>query len=243
MGASQPIAGIGHLGGADRGCIFVVIPAFNENAILRSTVSDVLRYGYSVVVVDDGSTSPARDCLDNLPAYCVRHAVNLGQGAALQTGSDFALSKGAAAVVHFDADGQHEASAIDRLVSPIIREDADVAFGSRFLTSSDANNVPAIKRVLLKAAILVSWVFTGMWLSDSHNGLRALSRHAASLVRLNENGFAHATEILGVVRQAGLSWVEVPVPVHYTEYSRCKGQSVFNAVNIVIDLVLRRVFP
>jgi glycosyltransferase involved in cell wall biosynthesis len=222
--------------------IFVVIPAFNENSVLRSTVSAVVGRGYSVVVVDDGSSTPAEHGLVGLRVYCLRHAVNLGQGAALRTGCEFALSKGARIVVHFDADGQHDPILIERLIEPIIRGQADVALGSRFLTSSDGLEVRQAKRLVLKAGIFVSWVFTGVWLTDSHNGFRALSRTAAAQIKMEENGFAHATEILDLLRRSRLSWAEVPVAIHYTEYSRRKGQSVFNGFNILIDLVLRRVF-
>jgi len=222
--------------------VYVVIPTFNESSVLRSTVSAVVQRGYSVVVVDDGSSTPAQDCLDGLNVYCLRHSVNLGQGAALRTGSEFALSKGACIVVHFDADGQHDPALIERMIAPIIRGQADVTLGSRFLNSSDGIEVPPAKRLVLKAGIFVSWIFTGVWLSDSHNGLRALSRRAAAQIRMEENGFAHATEILDLLRRSRLSWVEVPVAIHYTDYSRRKGQSVLNGFNILIDLVLRRVF-
>jgi glycosyltransferase involved in cell wall biosynthesis len=231
-----------HSAPAERCDVFVVIPAFNESSVLRSTVSNVVGRGYSAVVVDDGSSTPAQDCLNGLRVYCLRHCVNLGQGAALRTGCEFALSKGARIVVHFDADGQHDPALIERLIAPIVCGQADVALGSRFLDSSDGLEVPLTKRLVLKAGIFVSWIFTGVWLSDSHNGLRALSRNAATLVKMEENGFAHATEILDLLRRSRLSWVEVPVAIHYTEYSRRKGQSVFNGFNILIDLVLRRVF-
>lgn len=221
----------------------MVIPTFNENsAVLRSTLTDVVNSGYSAVVVDDGSTTPAQECLHGLPTHCLRHAVNLGQGAALRTGCELALSKGACVIVHFDADGQHDPALIERLIAPIIRGDADVALGSRFLNPSDRLGVPLTKRLLLRAGIFVSWIFTGVWLSDAHNGLRAMSRKAAGQIRLEENGFAHATEILDLLRRSRLPWVEVPVAIHYSEYSRGKGQSVFNAFNIVIDLMLRRLF-
>jgi len=222
--------------------VYVVIPAFNENSVLASTVREVLAHGYSVVVVDDGSAKSARECLDGLPVHYLRHAVNLGQGAALRTGSEFAISRGAGIVVHFDADGQHDASLIKSLISPIVRGEADVALGSRFLNAADRGAVPAAKRIVLRVGILISWLFTGIWLSDTHNGFRALSRSAAGELRLEENGFAHATEILGLIRSSRLRWVEVPVAVRYTEYSRRKGQSVLNSFNILIDLVLRRIF-
>jgi glycosyltransferase involved in cell wall biosynthesis len=226
----------------ERRDVFVVIPAFNEGATLRSVVSEVLGFGYRVVVVDDGSAAPALPGLAGLKVSVIRHAVNLGQGAALRTGSDFALANGARIVVHFDADGQHDAAFIERLIAPVVRGEAEVALGSRFLRPADRVLVPAGKRLLLKAAVAVSWAFTGLWLSDTHNGFRALSRTAAERIRLEENGFAHATEILDSLRRSRLRFVEVPVTVRYTEYSRGKGQSMWNSFNIVFDLMLRRLF-
>ena len=117
-----------------------------------------------------------------------------------------------------------------------------MTLGSRFLNESDRRNVPFSKRVLLKAGVLVSWAFTGLWLSDTHNGFRALSRAAAHQITLRENGFAHATEILDLLRRSKLVYREVPVSIRYTEYSRSKGQRALNSVNILIDLMLRRLF-
>jgi glycosyltransferase involved in cell wall biosynthesis len=222
--------------------VFVVIPAFNENAVLRSTVTSLLPFGYSIVVVDDGSATPLADHLDRLNVWCLRHDINLGQGAALQTGSDFALLKGARIIVHFDADGQHPADMVGRLIEPIVNGEVEMTLGSRFLNARDRGAVPLSKRLLLKAGVFVSWVFTGMWLSDTHNGMRALSRKAAESIVLKENGFAHATEILDLLRRSKIRYREVPVSVRYTEYSRKKGQSIFNSCNILIDLLLRRIF-
>src|SRR6185312_59060 len=144
--------------------VFGIIPAFNENSVIRTTVADVVSRGYTAVVIDDGSTVPVENFLAGLPVYSLRHAINLGQGAALRTGSDFALLKGARILVHFDADGQHDPALIERLIAPIRSGEAEVALGSRFLTESDSHEVPGVKRVLLKAGVFVSWAFTGMWL-------------------------------------------------------------------------------
>lgn len=247
-GLALPIAILPHeyhsgfTGYVENSAVFVVIPAYNEDAILRSTVLDLLPLGYSVVIVDDGSATPARSCLDGLNVYCIRHDINLGQGAALQTGSDFSLQKGARIIVHFDADGQHGAAMVQRLIEPIVNGQVEVALGSRFLEHRDRRAVPFQKRWLLKAGVFVSWIFTGMWLSDTHNGLRALSRAAAEAIVLKENGFAHATEILDLLRRARIRYREVPVSIRYTDYSRKKGQSIFNSCNILIDLLLRRIF-
>ena len=222
--------------------IFVVVPAYNEDAVLASTVDELLARNFTVVVVDDGSKTPARDILGGRPVHYLRHLINLGQGAALQTGMEYALQHGAEMVVHFDADGQHDPSAIETLAAPIRAGELDVALASRFLDSEHASHVPALKRLVLKSGVAVSWMFTGVWLTDTHNGFRVLSRKAVQSIRLEEDGFAHATEILALVRKAGLRYREFPARVRYTEYSMAKGQGVLNSLNILFDLVLRRFF-
>jgi len=184
---------------------------------------------------------PASQCLNGFPVYYLRHLTNLGQGAALQTGTEFALQQGAQFIVHFDADGQHSPELISSLIQPIRTGECDVVIGSRFLKASDRQQVPPEKQILLKVGVFVTWIFSGVWLSDTHNGFRALSAHAASQVRMTENGFAHATEILELFKRAGLRLKEIPATVRYTEYSRSKGQSIFNSINIVFDLLLRKV--
>jgi glycosyltransferase involved in cell wall biosynthesis len=193
-----------------------------------------------IVVVDDGSQDDT-SAIRELPVTYIRHAVNLGQGAALQTGMTYAGRAGAEVVVHFDADGQHDWRQIGALVAPILDRSADVVLGSRFLRAEDAARVPWPKRVVLRIGILVSWLLTGIRLSDAHNGFRALSRSAIQRIQLSETGFAHATEILQRIREARLKYVEVPITVAYSDYSRRKGQSVWNSFNIVVDLLLSRI--
>ena len=226
----------------ERSHIFVIIPAFNEARALRSTLEPLIARGYSVVVVDDGSTDGTWSVLAGMPVHTVRHPINLGQGAALQTGTDYARRYGAEVVVHFDADGQHSVEDIAVLVEPILAGQADAVLGSRFLRPSDARLVPPLKRALLRLGIVVSGALTGLWLTDTHNGFRALSGPAAERIRLQENGFAHATEILGQIRRARLRWVERPTTIHYSEYSRGKGQPAMNSLGILIDLLVRRLF-
>jgi|tagenome__1003787_1003787.scaffolds.fasta_scaffold20988359_6 glycosyltransferase involved in cell wall biosynthesis len=223
------------------GSVFVVIPAYNEGPVLAETATELLKYGYSVVVVDDGSRVPGTQYLKGSPVYYLRHLTNLGQGAALQTGTEFAVRQGAQFIVHFDADGQHSPELIPSLIEPIRTGECDVVIGSRFLKASDRKQVPLEKQILLKAGVFVTWLFSGVWLSDTHNGFRAFSADAASRIRMTENGFAHATEILELIKRAGLRFKEVPATIRYTDYSRSKGQSVLNSINIVFDLVLRKV--
>jgi len=144
--------------------------------------------------------------------------------------------------VHFDADGQHPVEQIQDLIKPIVSGEADVTMGSRFLTRRDALRVPFAKRTMLRGARVVSGLFTGVWLTDTHNGFRALGRTALQRIHLHEPGFAHATELLEHIRKNKLKILEVPSAICYTEYSKRKGQTIGNSISVLIDLILRRVF-
>jgi glycosyltransferase involved in cell wall biosynthesis len=222
--------------------IYVVIPVYNEAGVLRQTLTPLVEAGYTVVVVDDGSTDGSALALEQMKVVVLHHAVNLGQGAALETGMDYARTHGAEAVVHFDADGQHRWEQIPEFIAPIERGEADVVLGSRFLRREDAAGTPLVRRIVLRIGIIVSAMFTGLWLSDTHNGFRALSPKALDEIHLREDGFAHATEILSSIRRNRLRYIEVPTAIRYSAYSRAKGQSFWNSFNIVIDLLLEKLF-
>jgi len=221
--------------------VFVVVPVYNEVRVIAQTLTDLLVTDYQVVVVDDGSKDGTWYEVTRLPVYALQHPVNLGQGAALQTGTIFALIQGAEIIVHFDADGQHRVADIPALIAPLRQGSADLALGSRFLRPEDIQAIPPARRILLRLACLVNGVMTGVWLSDAHNGLRALTREAASKIHLRENRFAHASELLAQVQKGRLRYVEVPTRVVYSDYSRAKGQSAWNAVNIFIDMILQKI--
>lgn len=222
--------------------IFVIIPAYNEGSVLRDHLRPLLERGYEVVVIDDASGDETWSVIRSLPVHGLRHETNLGQGAALQTGMTYALHKGARFVVHFDADGQHRVDDIPVLIAPLAAGEADVVLGSRFLRREDSHAVPRARRAILRTGVLVNTLLTGVRLSDAHNGFRALTAEAARGIDLRENRFAHATEILIQIRRLGLRCVERPTAIAYTDYSVAKGQSSLNAIKIVIDVVLRRIF-
>ena len=218
--------------------IWVVIAAYNEAPVIADVVADVRRAGYAPVVVDDGSTDRTGAVAAAAGAVVVRHPVNLGQGAALQTGIEFALGEGAEIVVTFDADKQHRAADIAGLIAVLQQESADFALGSRFL--GDSLNQPRSRRMLLKAATWFTRLTTGLRVTDTHNGLRAMTRRGAQSVNLRQNRMAHASEILHQIAGSGLKYVETPVTIEYSAYSLAKGQTLGDALMILTDLFARR---
>ena len=225
----------------DPASVFIVIPAFNEHGMIRQVIDDLLSFHYKIVVVDDGSSPPLNSLLHAMPIYILRHQVNLGQGAAIQTGIEYALEKNAAYIITFDADGQHLASDIPALLQPLQDQVADIVSGSRFMKGS-SHNMPAGRNVLIQVARVLNFLFTGLLLTDAHNGLRAMTASAARKIQLKENGMAHATEFLSVIRKAGLRHLEIPVHIEYTAYSKAKGQSAWSGFRVFFDLLLNKFF-
>ena len=215
--------------------LWVSCAAYNEAAMIGRVVSELRRAGYRTVVVDDGSADATGPIAAAAGAHVVTHPLNLGQGAALQTGMGYALSRGAEVLVTFDADGQHRVADIRRLVEALARERADFALGSRFL--GEAQDLPPLRRLILRAATVFTRLTTGLRLTDSHNGLRALTRQGAAAIRLRQNRMAHASEILAEIARSRLPYVEVPVSIEYTAYSLAKGQRLSDSVLILLDLL------
>ncbi len=220
--------------------VVIVVPAYNEAETIASVVSELRDSGREVVVVDDGSADDTARLARGAGGVVLRHVINRGQGAALQTGIEYALARGASVIVTFDADGQHRVDDIGRLVEALRNGNADVAIGSRFLSAE--STIPWRRRLVLRAAILFTHVVSGISLTDAHNGLRAFRRDAASQIRLTLDGMAHASEIVDQIHSRGLRVVEVPVVVRYTAYSLKKGQSGVAAIRIAFDYLVMKVF-
>ncbi|MEE8558080.1 MAG: glycosyltransferase family 2 protein, partial [Myxococcota bacterium] len=209
---------------------FVVVPAFNEASSVGRVVRELTLVWPRVVVVDDGSSDGTANEARRAGATCLRHVINRGQGAALQTGITHSLRAGADCIVTFDADGQHEVCEIPQLVEPVLRGDCDVALGSRFLGSTEY--LPRGRWIILKAGVLFSRLMSGLPVTDTHNGFRAFSRRAASAVSIQRDGMAHASEILDQIARLGFRYVEVPVRVRYTRYSRSKAKGPLHAIKV-----------
>lgn len=218
-----------------RSRVWVVVAAYNEARVIGEVVRDLVDGGWRVVVVDDGSDDATAEIARTCGATVLRHVFNLGQGAALQTGVDYALQQNAAVVVTFDADGQHRVEDLPALVQAL--EGADVALGSRAL--GEAQGATRSRRLLLRLATVVSNKLSGLKLSDAHCGLRAFRSDTIRQLRIRQPRMAHASEILSLLKQSGARITEVPVSIRYTEYSRRKGQSGMQAIRILFDHFFR----
>lgn len=216
---------------------WVVIPLYNEGQLIADVVADLRRVFPNVVCIDDGSSDNGPARARAAGAHLVTHPFNMGQGAALQTGFEYALHHGARFVVTFDADGQHRVTDAASMVKRANQDNLAIVFGSRFL---DNRTQPGLlRKLVLKTAVTITNITTRTRLTDAHNGLRVIRNDALAQVHLQQNRMAHGTEIVIQLVKTGLPYAEEPVEVLYTDYSRSKGQSLLNSVNILVDLLIR----
>jgi glycosyltransferase involved in cell wall biosynthesis len=217
--------------------LIAVIPAYQEAARIGGVVHGLLPFVDRVLVTDDGSQDDTAAVARAAGATVLVHSLNRGQGAALMTAITYALAQGATAIVTFDADGQHRAEDLPALTAPVLQGECDITLGSRFLQGNSA--IPQGRRWLLRLATWYTRRSTGLAVTDTHNGLRCLSRTSALQVDLQLDRMAHASEILTWIAECKLNYREIAVAVRYSDETLAKGQRASGALRILYDLVLR----
>ncbi len=220
--------------------LWVVIPAYNSQRTIVKVVENINNYGYkNVIVVDDGSYDSTFEAVQTTGAEVLKHITNRGQGASLQTGISYALTKNPTAIITFDADGQHDPADIEKLALKVFDEGFDISLGSRFLGVQ--SNAPTHRKIALKCGAFMIYVFHGLWLSDSHNGLRCISRNVAEQINITSDRMEHASEIVEMIKKNGWKFTEVPVTIHYSDESLKRGQSTLSAFKILARMFWRKV--
>jgi glycosyltransferase involved in cell wall biosynthesis len=218
--------------------VWLIVPVFNEGQVIGEVVRNARKTFANIVCVDDGSRDNSAAEIRSAGAHLVRHPVNLGQGAAIQTGLEYAKSqRGAKYFVTFDADGQHQVDDVLAMLERLRSEDVDIVVGTRF--HGDTSHIPWIKRLILRTVVRLSPRTQRLGLTDAHNGLRVFNRTVAEQMNITLNGMSHASEIVQMIDHHGWRVVEEPVTILYTDYSMAKGQSVINGVNIVFETMLK----
>ena len=219
--------------------VMIVIPSYNEEKSIGKVIDSLHKEGYKdIIVVDDGSNDKTYDVAMKKGAISLKHIINRGQGAALETGNKFAIKNGAEIIVHFDADGQHNAKEISQLIMPIKEGRVQACLGSRFLRKQD---IPLKKRIVLRGAILIIWAMYGIKLTDAHNGFRAFSRKALKKINITTDKMEHASEIVEEIKLKKIKYIEIPVTINYNSYAMEKGQKISNSINILIKMILKKI--
>ena len=218
--------------------VWIIVPAFNEAGVIGDVVSDLRSVFAHVVCVDDGSGDDTGDIALRAGAHLVRHPVNLGQGAAIQTGVEYARRQpGAQVFATFDGDGQHRVKDVLTMIDRLGAGDVDIVIGTRF--GQGVSRPPLLKRVVLQTAARLSPRGRRLGLTDTNNGLRVFNKTVADGLDITMIGMSHATEFVMLIAENRWRVAEEPVEVLYTEYSQSKGQPLLNGVNIIFDGFLR----
>ena len=219
--------------------VWIVIPAFNEAAVIGEVIADVRSVFDNVVCVDDGSGDDTGKIARRAGAHLVRHPINLGQGAAIQTGVEYARAQpGARVFATFDADGQHRVKDVAAMVERLGAGDVDIVIGTRF-AAPQGSRPPFVKRIVLRTAARLSRRGRRLGLTDTNNGLRVFNKKVADRLDITMSGMSHANEFIMLIDENHWRVAEEPIEVLYTEYSRSKGQPLLNGVNIIFDGFLR----
>jgi len=214
--------------------VICVIPAFNEEKTIAKVINDVRPFVSEIIVVDDGSKDKTAEIAEGENVKVLRHLINRDQGAALETGNRYSLSKGAEIIVHFDADGQFLAEEIERVIKPIKDGNADIVFGSRFM--GIRSNMPFIKEYfIMPLARVINKIFFNIKMTDPQSGFRAMSADAAKKIKIEQDGKAHCSEIIAKAAKEKLRIVEVPIKVIYNEY----GQNFSGGLRIIKDFIIK----
>lgn len=217
--------------------VVAIVPAYNEEKTIGQVINNLKNKVDEIIVIDDGSTDRTREIAENLGADVYRHFLNRGLGASLKTGFEAALKYNPDVVITFDADGQHQAADIPKLIQPILKGEAEIVIGSRFLKPQ---KMPVLRFFYNWLANFVTFIFFGLWVTDSQSGLRAFSRRALEKIQTNCDRMEISSEIIGEIKKKNLRLIEIPIRAIYTDYSLSKGQNFLVGIKTFLRLLIHR---
>ena len=217
--------------------LFIVIPAKDEASLIGGVIRDLQENGFhQIIVVDDGSRDETANIVRNTNCILVQHPINLGSGAATQTGIKAALRYNPDYIMTMDADGQHAAEDVKQLLEVMSTGEYDVVIGSRFLQKS--GKVPTTRLWYNRIANWVTWIFTGLWVSDSQSGMKIITSDFAQKIEFHFNGFEFCTELFYILNRNKARFTEVPIQAIYTSETMMKGQSLRMGFRMFFRLIL-----
>ena len=194
--------------------ITVGIPAYNEEKNIAGIISRVKKYADSIIVCDDGSNDLTSEISEQLGAIVIKHSKNKGYGAAINSLFLKAKELESDVFLTFDADGQHRIEDIPVVSDPIIKNQVDIAIGSRFLDAK-SEEMPNYRKVGIKIITKITNLSIKEKLTDSQSGFRAYSKKALQEITPSDEGMGVSTEILIKASNLELKIAEVPIKVNY----------------------------
>lgn len=216
---------------------FVIIPVYNESKTLIKVIKNLKKKFRNIVCVDDGSNDNIYYEIEKEKIFYLRHEINLGQGAALQTGINFAKKKGGNYFITFDGDGQHKVKDAYNMTRLIVKNNFDIILGSRFEKKN--NSIPWSRKIILKIGIIITRLLSNLKITDVHNGLRVFNLKFANKLKIVENRMSHPSDFLENITKNNFKYSEYPTNIIYSKYSIAKGQKNINSLNIFFDMIIR----
>jgi glycosyltransferase involved in cell wall biosynthesis len=212
--------------------IVAIVPAYNEERFIGSVVLKAALHAQTVIVVDDGSSDATADIALAAGAMVIRHSVNLGKGAALNTGFQHAQLLNPDAVVTLDADGQHVPEEIELVVSPVLSGISDIVVGSRYLEPH--SDVPQHRVWGHRFFNTLNRGVSGLHVTDSQSGFRAFSPKALASLSFSSSSFSVESEMQLLAREHELRVSEVSITIHYLDAPKrsviAQGLSVLHGI-------------
>lgn len=224
--------------------VAVIVPAYNEGAVIYDVINNLQAHlnnkgiDFRIIVVDDGSSDTTAAEAKRAGAHVVSHIINMGTGGATATGMAYARQNNFEIAVTVDADGQHSPEDVAKGIDHLVANSTDLLIGSRLY---DTKGMSVLKVVGNRGLSTVTRIIFGVRVADSQSGLRLFSKKAIDQLQWRTNGYEFCSEMLWRARQQGLSIGEYPITVIYSDYSKSKGQSNWNGVNILKALLSRRI--
>ncbi len=211
--------------------IWIIIPAKNEAKNITKVLELTKQYAKNIIVVDDGSNDGTAAIAEQQNSKVLKHIINLGKGAALKTGCDYAVNKGAEIIIAMDADLQHEPKEIPNFLNALEKNNADIVFGYRQLNQK----MPIVLKFGNFVINRIIYFLYGINLKDSQSGYRCFTKQAYQKMRWNAFDYSMESEMIARAGKNKLKYIEIPIQTIY--HDNYKGTTVFDGIKIVIKMI------
>lgn len=211
---------------------FIVIPAYNEEKNITKVINKTKEFIQNIIVVDDGSKDHTSEQAKSCGVIVLKHKINLGKGAALKTGCDYAIQQGAERIIAMDSDGQHDPKEIPEFLAAL--ENRDIVFGYRKRTQA----MPFILKFGNGFINSTLQILYHIKIKDSQSGYRAFTAPAYQKIRWEASDYYLETEMITKASKHRLRYTQIPIETIYAD--RYKGTTVLDGVKIILKIVTAR---